>query len=1027
MGQRASNCARPPPEEREPSTAPPPVHVSASKAQGEVQQAFANQADWEAVFASLRQNTVVAQHYGEWLDQMSPAERKILEVRTLVPLAVAAYASKPGVLSAKRKAVLNGYRDFAEKKGIAWRADAANLEARGLDVWEAERASVRRHVEMPWYYKTCYEGPIHSYDKGNGEWIAAFDAPSAYLLVHMHHYPALSPQAAFDKLHEEFDTLTLSRLSTPSGCPVRVVDVGCGVGTSTFSTARCLERAGRSGKVTGVDLSDYFITVAQRLQQLHKAEFKSMELEFLHGNGLDLACCGFEDGSLEMVVVSEVTHEMPKLISEALFAEAYRVLVPGGVLGYLDLNSAQILKENLVGSLVDRVATCNEPYFDEYLELNAAVAMRAAGFEVLEETWPNHAKYSSLESCSLRIIVAKKPPAVTMDTWTGHWAIDRRENWEPYLKYLGVPEVAYAAATRAPDFHEYSVSEASFFMDHRIPGQKMHLRYTGFLDDEWQASPYPKPTASMFDKRSTVQEQEHCFKHRWVERPTCFETTLPGFGGPDNTVVLRRELVSPDEIKCTVHALETASGTVLVGPCYSFLRRTSAQPPQSVGAELKERFAEGHSLKLEWRLDALDRAAAVILENEDALSAAQAADHVSPSSMRGASLMVKNALAFYKAGVPSWAAAQRPSESLPASLQTEGEWEIVPQPKGVGLVIAPWNAPALLSILPLMGMLAAGNLCVIKPSEGAPTVSRLLARLVSKYFPDRSVVVAEGGKETVEALISTPVEHILFTGGGEVGKKILALAARHLTPVSLELGGKNPCFVDVAERGQLELYAAEIVGTKKYFSGQFCQAQDYCLVCERSFDEFVEILAAKIEALGEQRSCQMISAAQARRVRALLEGHEGIACPPLPQADAAQEDCVPLTVLIEPPVDAVVMRDEIFGPLLPVLKVASIDEAVALVRQRPKPLVAYCYSSDPMAWAAFRDATSSGNLGINCGPQRMQGNMNVGFGGTGESGCGYSIWGRAAFDDFSHHKTVFCGKKFAGSVWGAASPPKAFP
>eukprot|EP00415_Alexandrium_ostenfeldii_P001593 UN1593 len=118
-----------------------------------------------------------------------------------------------------------------------------------------------------------------------------------------------------------------------------------------------------------------------------------------------------------------------------------------------------------------------------------------------------------------------------------------------------------------------------------------------------------------------------------------------------------------------------------------------------------------------------------------------------------------------------------------------------------------------------------------------------------------------------------------------------------------------------------------------------------------------------------------------------------------------------------------VMQEEIFGPLLPVLKVSNIDEAVAFVRQRPKPLVAYCFSPRPDAWAAFRDATSSGNLAVNCGPQRMQSNMNAGFGGAGESGYGYSIWGKAAFDDYSDHKTVFKGKKFAGSAWGAAPPP----
>jgi len=331
----------------------------------------------------------------------------------------------------------------------------------------------------------------------------------------------------------------------------------------------------------------------------------------------------------------------------------------------------------------------------------------------------------------------------------------------------------------------------------------------------------------------------------------------------------------------------------------------------------------------------------------------------------------------------------------------------------------------LLSVLPLMGMLAAGNLCVLKPSEGAPNTSRLLARLVPKYFPDRSVLVAEGGKEVVEDLINTPVDHILFTGGGEIGKRILALAARHLTPVSLELGGKNPCFVDVAEPEQLVLYAKEIIGLKSFFGGQFCQAQDYCLVSETVFEAFAKELEAQVEALGERRKCRMIHAVHARRVRSLLEKQEDYARPPLPEPTTNDDDtCVPVTLLVEPALDSPVMQEEIFGPLLPLIKVSGAKEAVEFVSKRPKPLVAYCYSPDPQAWEAFRLHTSSGNLAVNCGPQRMQGNFNAGFGGAGESGYGYSIWGRAAFDDYSHHKTIFKGKKFAGSAWGAAPPPQ---
>jgi aldehyde dehydrogenase (NAD+) len=410
------------------------------------------------------------------------------------------------------------------------------------------------------------------------------------------------------------------------------------------------------------------------------------------------------------------------------------------------------------------------------------------------------------------------------------------------------------------------------------------------------------------------------------------------------------------------------------------------------------------------------------MENVEALSAAQAQDHVTPSNMFGASMMVKGAIAFYKEQLPSWMESTSPAETLPPFMQTEGEWEVCPEPKGVGLVIAPWNAPCLLCILPMMGMLASGNLCVIKPSEAAPATSRLVAKLIAKYFPDREVVVAEGGREVVQEIIASPVDHILFTGGGAVAKKIMELASQHLTPVSLELGGKNPCFVDVAEPDQLALYAAEIIGTKSYFGGQFCQAMDYCLVHEKIFDDFVKLLEEKIQALGEKRTCQLINAGHAARVKSLQAGLESYARPKLQEVPA---DCVQLTLFVEPPKDSKIMDGdmEIFGPLLPVIRVSGEEEATAFVSVRPKPLVAYCYSPKPDVWSLFRDKTSSGNLAVNCGPQRMQSNFNVGFGGVGDSGFGHSIWGKAAFDDYSHHKTIFKGKAFGGSVWGASPPP----
>lgn len=671
MGQRWSMCISCEDESansQSNSSISPTVPVSAFSAntgrqerpQGEVQKAFASQVEWEVVLSHMCSHQIVQDHYGALIKNMSPKDQKLVQVRTLLPLAKASYTAAPSGLIAKRSGVLNGYRDFAEKKGIAWRQDAARLEALGMPFWEKMRLSVRRTVAMPEYYRACYEGPLHSYDSGNGEWMAAFDAPSAYLLVHMHHFPDLAPQAAFDALHHELDALALKHL--PSSGAIRVVDIGCGVGTSTFSTARSLQQLGRTAAVVGVDLSNYFIAVAMHLQELRADEFnETVRLRFMHGDGLDLASCGFEDSSAELVTISEVTHEMPRALSESLFVEATRVLAPGGVLAYMDLNPVQILKENSVGNLVDRIATSNEPYFDEYLELDVAGSMRASGLEVVQETWPNHEKYATLESCSLRIIVAKKPAALSLATWTGKWALLRRDNWAAYLRFLGVPEQAHEVASTSPDFHEYFFEESSFYMDHRIPTKGMHVMYTAFIDGSLNDNPYPTPTATMFDESGKKEEAKPSqVKHEWMDFPIALKTTMYNFVG--KTVTLERLLVGIDEMKMTVHVLEPESGDLICGPCFTWMKRMSVEPPRTMAAELRERFASGISRPIEWRLAALDRVAAVALENIDAISAAQAEDRVSPSHFGGAAMMLRSAVAFYKASLASWAAG-KPQES----------------------------------------------------------------------------------------------------------------------------------------------------------------------------------------------------------------------------------------------------------------------------------------------------------------------------------------------------------------------------
>jgi len=616
-------------------------------------------------------------------------------------------------------------------------------------------------------------------------------------------------------------------------------------------------------------------------------------------------------------------------------------------------------------------------------------------------------------------------PPLMHESWNGKWALTkRREDWTSYLSFLGVPEAAHELAIKAPDFHEYRMSSSNFFMDHKIPAQNMHLRFTAALEDSYQTCPYPRPTVKGF---SSDGEEAKPFsgkwKNTWISEPTSFKTEIPDFAGLGKTVVLTRTLTSASEMEAAVTVYD---GDKVVLSTASWFGKTSDEPPLNPVAELRERAMETRDIA--WRREKIAQVGKLIEENVAAITQAQEEDGVTPSNFFGASKMVFGAVQYYQALVGKWAAPTPIEDTLPPPMRVpEGEWVLVPEPKGVGLVIAPWNAPILLCVLPLMGMLSAGNLCVIKPSETTKACSRLLAKLIPQYFPCRSVLVAEGGPDVVRELIDTRVDHIVFTGGGEVGKKVLALASKHLTPVSLELGGKNPVFVDRCSADAMQTYIKEIVGTKAYFGGMFCQAHDFCLVHEDVFEDFVRGVTEAIAALGERRSVRMITPGHAQRVASLMAGQEARTAPPLPAADCFAADKVtshlPLTAVISPDPDSPLMQEEIFGPLLPILKVKDVKEAADFVRARPKPLVAYCYSADESAWKVWEESTSSGNCAINCGPQRMQSNFNVGFGGVGDSGFGFSIWGKAAFDDYSHKKPVFKSAAFAGSLWGAAAPP----
>lgn len=439
----------------------------------------------------------------------------------------------------------------------------------------------------------------------------------------------------------------------------------------------------------------------------------------------------------------------------------------------------------------------------------------------------------------------------------------------------------------------------------------------------------------------------------------------------------------------------------------------------------KEFFATGATRTVAWRCEQINKLVMCVVEAADRISAAQAADGVTPSAFApGAVGMLMGAMGYYLAMVPHWAKPKELVDTLPEErrMGIECDWLCIKEPKGVVLNIAPWNAPVVLSVLPCLGALAAGNCCVIKPPDAVPSVSKLFCELVAAKMSPEAVTVVEGGAKETGALIDLGFDHIMFTGGTSIGRIIMARAAQTLTPVTLELGGKNPVFIDEMDDGLLGASVKEIVGTKMYFAGEFCQCHDLLLVHTNMYDKFMTSLKAGIEALGEKRMVRMIHAKHYDRVKKMLTDHKG-KNEPEPPKDMAELH-LPITAVVEPKDGDAIMQDEVFGPFWPVLRVADIAEATKRANSivTGKPLVSYYYGQSEANMNAWMEGTSSGSLAINSGPMRMQGNFNAAIHGVGNSGLGgASIWGEHVFNTFSHSKHVVRpkGGAFAGSVWGA--------
>jgi aldehyde dehydrogenase (NAD+) len=339
-----------------------------------------------------------------------------------------------------------------------------------------------------------------------------------------------------------------------------------------------------------------------------------------------------------------------------------------------------------------------------------------------------------------------------------------------------------------------------------------------------------------------------------------------------------------------------------------------------------------------------------------------------------------------------------PPEQLPASAK------IYPEPLGVVLIISPWNYPFQLAISPLIGAIAAGNCTIIKPSEISSHTSAVIAEIIAKYFNPDYITVVEGGVETNQQLLAEKFDHIFFTGGTAVGKIIMEAAAKHLTPVTLELGGKSPCIVDTDIN--LEHTAKRITWGKFINAGQTCIAPDYLLVNQKIKPDLLNAIEKCIkEFYGNNPEsspdyARLISQKHFQRVAKFIEnGNIKIG------GEINQDECyISPTVLDNVSPEASIMQEEIFGPILPVMEYSDIKEAISFINSKPKPLALYLFSNNKTLQQKVLQDTSSGGVCINDTVMQF-GVSSLPFGGVGESGMG-SYHGKKSFDTFSHYKSV---------------------
>ncbi|MFA5246882.1 MAG: aldehyde dehydrogenase family protein [Candidatus Micrarchaeia archaeon] len=418
----------------------------------------------------------------------------------------------------------------------------------------------------------------------------------------------------------------------------------------------------------------------------------------------------------------------------------------------------------------------------------------------------------------------------------------------------------------------------------------------------------------------------------------------------------------------------------------------------------RDYFASGATAPVEFRLLQLRKLKSALEKFQPQLEAALFADLHKSSSEAFLTEFYPcfEELKFFEKNLKNLA---RPRKVPSPILFPLSSCSIHSKPRGVALILSPWNYPVNLTIMPLIGAIAAGNCAIIKPSSSSSSTSKVLAKMLASCFDEKFVLVVQGDSKAAEALLDYQFDYIFFTGSPAVGKSVMAAASKHLTPLTLELGGKSPCIID--KGCDVEKAASRIVWGKFTNAGQTCIAPDYVLVHKAVEVELIAALARKItdffgpESQKATDYCRIINQKHFERLCGYLKEGKvvfgGIANP--------KEKYLSPTLLVDILPGAKVMGEEIFGPILPVIPVSSMDEAIAFVNKKPKPLALYVFSNLNKTVENVLFSTSSGGACVNDVLLHVS-TSELPFGGVGSSGFG-KYHGKASFEAFSNARSVF--------------------